>query len=137
MHLYVRINKWNWNSYIDQKRKQVIPLPGRRREHGRGRPRQSRDRRAMSGTTGKEHTERWTSSRVGRSRLKTWSKSDFSIAETIWPTYLLVHEVHIYIYDHNIDGTKTDGTHYSNIPWFSSFWECICLIDVVVHAAAH
>ena len=40
------------------------PLPGRRREHDRGRPRQSRERRATLGTTSKQHTERWTSSRA-------------------------------------------------------------------------
>ena len=27
---------------------------------------------------------------LGRLRLKTWSKSDFWIAETTWPTYLYI-----------------------------------------------
>ena len=38
----------------------TAPAAGRRREHGRGRPRQSRERRAWRGTSSKHHTEWWT-----------------------------------------------------------------------------
>ena len=30
---------------------------------------------------------------LGRLQLKTWSKSDSSIAETTWPTYLYIHKL--------------------------------------------
>ena len=63
MDVYVRIEKWDRNSCFDQKAK-TAPLPGRRREHGRGRPRQSRERRARWGTASKQHAEWWTSSRA-------------------------------------------------------------------------
>ena len=61
--------------YFEQKTK-TPPVGARRREHGRSRPRQSRERRAMRGTSSKHHTEWWTSSRamMKRLRLKTWSK---------------------------------------------------------------
>ena len=76
--------------YFDEKMKKA-PVAGRRREHGRGHPRQNRERRAKgevrrANTTpnGGPHLE------LGRLRLKTWSKSNFSIAETAWPTYLYI-----------------------------------------------
>ena len=62
----------------------------RRRETTRARPRplpavrrgeQGEARRANSTPNGGLHFEK------GRLRLKTWSKSEFSISET-WPTYL-------------------------------------------------
>ena len=89
MDLFVRIETWgNRNSYFDQKPK-TAPIPGRRREHGRGRPRQSRERRAKRGATSKQHTEWWTLPRARAfARIKTWSKSDLTIAETTWPTYI-------------------------------------------------
>ena len=43
---------------------------------------QGEARRANTTPNGGPHLER------GRLRLKTWSKSDFSIAETTWQTYL-------------------------------------------------
>ena len=42
-------------------------------------------RRANTTPKGGPHLEL----RVGRLRLETWSKSDLSIAETTWPTYLV------------------------------------------------
>ena len=69
------------------------PVAGRRREHDRGRPRQSRDgqgeaRRANITSKGGPHLE------LGRLPLKTWSNSDFSIAETTWPTYLCIYLIY-------------------------------------------
>ena len=43
---------------------------------------QGETRRANTTPNGRPHLE------LGRLRLKTWSKSDFSIAETTWPTHL-------------------------------------------------
>ena len=54
------------------------------------RPRQIRERRTWWGTSSKHYTEWRTSSRCRAWRLKTWSKSDFSIAETTWPTHLYI-----------------------------------------------
>ena len=53
--------------------------PGRvgRNEHGEA-------RRANTTPNGGPHLE------LERLLLKTWSKSDFSIAETTWPTYLYI-----------------------------------------------
>ena len=45
-------------------KKNTVHVAGRRREHGRGRPRQSRVRRQRRGMTSKQHAERWTSSRA-------------------------------------------------------------------------
>ena len=50
---------------------------------------QGETRRANTTPNGRPHLE------LGRLRLKTWSKSDFSIAETTWPTYR-----YIYFYKH-------------------------------------
>ena len=71
---------------------ETTPGAGRRRAHGRGRFRQSRERwarwerRASTIPKGGPHLE------LRRSRLKTWSKSNFSIAQTTGPIYL-----HIFI----------------------------------------
>ena len=59
VYLYVRIHTGNF----EEKTKTAL-LPRRQREHGRGRPRQSRERRARWGTSSKHHTEWWTSSRA-------------------------------------------------------------------------
>ena len=50
-----------------------------------GRGEQGEARPAISAPRGGPHLD------LGRLRLKTWSKSDFWIAETTWPTYLYVH----------------------------------------------
>ena len=52
-------------------------------------PEQGVASRANTTPNGGPHLE------LGRLRLKTWSKSDFSIAETTWPTYR-----YIYFYKH-------------------------------------
>ena len=52
---------------------------------GRDEHRYSEARRANTTPNGGPHLE------LGRLRLETWSKSDFSIAETTWPTYLYLH----------------------------------------------
>ena len=87
MYLYVRTDAWE---KITQKRKQHPPpgdyastaeaAPGRV-----GRDEQGGARRPNSTPKGGPHLELW------RSRLNTWSKSDFSNAETAWPTYLYTH----------------------------------------------
>ena len=53
----------NLSGYFDEKTK-TAPLAGRRREHGRGRPWQSRERRARLFTSSKHHPKWWTSSRA-------------------------------------------------------------------------
>ena len=50
-----------------------------------GREEQDEARRANTTPSGGPHLE------LGRLRLKTWSKTDFSIAETTGPTYLYIH----------------------------------------------
>ena len=50
-----------------------------------GRDEQGEARQANTTPNGEPHLE------LGRLRLKTWSKSDFSIAETTRPTHLYVH----------------------------------------------
>ena len=64
----------------------TVYLKGGRGEQGEARP-------AISAPSGRPHLD------LGRLRLKTWSKSDFSIAETTYPTYL-----YIYLYLSNIFG---------------------------------
>ena len=67
------------------------PTAGRRRrEHGRGRPRHIHKRRTRWGASSEHHAEWWTSSRA-RAFTAQKSKSDFSIAETTWPTYLYIY----------------------------------------------
>ena len=74
---------------LTKKRKQR-PLPGddastAEAASGRvGRDEQGEAGRANTTPNGGPHLE------LGRLRLKTWSKSDFSIAET-WPTYLYMY----------------------------------------------
>ena len=63
----------------------TVPLAGRRREHGLGHPRQGEARRANTTQNGEPHLE------LECLRLKTWCKSDFSTAETTWPTYLYIY----------------------------------------------
>ena len=85
MYMYVRIDAWD---ILTKKRKQHPPLgdnastaeaaPGRV-----GRNDQCEARRANTTPSHGAHLE------LGHLRLKTWSKSDFSIAETTWPTYLV------------------------------------------------
>ena len=87
MYLYVLIDAWD---VLIKKRKQHPPpgddastaeaAPGRV-----GRDEQGEARRANTTPNGGPHLE------LGRLRLKTWSKSDFSIAETTWPTYLYTY----------------------------------------------
>ena len=73
------------------KETKTAPAAARRREHGLGRYVQGREGRArgearpeISAPRGGHHLD------LGRLRLNTWSKSDFSIAETTWPTYLYI-----------------------------------------------
>ena len=49
-----------------------------------------RDKQGARGTSSKHHTDSWPHLELGRLRLKTWSESDFSIAET-WPTHLHIY----------------------------------------------
>ena len=86
-HLYARIHTWG---ILTKTRKQqtsqgvdastVGVAPGRigRDEHGKA-------RRANTALNGGTHVE------LERLRLNTCSKSDFSNAETTWPTYLHIH----------------------------------------------
>ena len=84
LYLYVRIDNL---IFRPQKRKGHLPqgddastpeaAPGRV-----GRDEQGEANRAKTTPSGRPHLE------LGRLRLKTWSKSDFSIAHTTWPTYL-------------------------------------------------
>ena len=89
MFLYVRIDVWEKMT----KKAKTVPATGRRREHGLGRYLQGREgeqgeaRSAISAPRGRPHLA------LGRLRLKPWPKSDFSIFETTWVTYL-----YIYIY---------------------------------------
>ena len=56
-----------------------------------GRDEQGEVHRAITTPNSGPHLE------VGRLRLKSWSKSDFSTAETTWPTYLYILKyMHIY-----------------------------------------
>ena len=62
---------------FDQKMK-TAPLAGRQHENGVGRYLQgSKVRHVQKGGPRLD---------LGRLRIKTWSKSDFSSAETTWPT---------------------------------------------------
>ena len=91
MDLYVRIYVW---ANLTKKRKQHPPpgddtstveaAPGRV-----GRDEQGGARRANTTPNGGPHLE------LGRLRLKTWSNSDFSIAETTWPKYLLMNYIYM------------------------------------------
>ena len=83
-------------AYLDQETK-TVPLPGRRREHGRdypgrvGRDEQGEARRANTTPNEGPHLE------LERLSFITGSKSDYSIVETTWPTYPFL-SIYIYIY---------------------------------------
>ena len=82
--IYVRIDVWKKND----KKTKTAPAAWRRREHGRE-GEQGEARPAMSAPRGGPHLD------LGRLRLKTWSKSDFSLAETTWPTYLYIYLLYL------------------------------------------
>ena len=71
-------------------KRKTASAAGRRREHGRGRPRNNRRdeqgeaRRAYTTLNGRPHVE------LGRLRLTNWSRAHFSIHEMTWPTYLIL-----------------------------------------------
>ena len=81
-YLYVRIDVWEKFT----KHTKTAPAAVRRREHGLGcylqgqGGEQGEVRPAISTLKGRPHLD------LGRLRLTTWSKSDFSIAETTWRT---------------------------------------------------
>ena len=50
---------------------------------------------ARWGTSSNEHLRGGPHLDLGRLRLKTWSKSDFSLAETTWPTYLYIYLLYL------------------------------------------
>ena len=87
MYLYVRIGAWD----ILIKKQKQHPSAGNNASTaeaapgGVGRGQQGEARRAETIRNGVPHLE------LGRLRLKTRSKSDFSIAET-WPTYLYMYK---------------------------------------------
>ena len=91
MYLYLQIDGCH---ILTKKRKQHPPpgddantveaAPGRV-----GRDEQGEARRAITTPNGGPHLE------LGRLRLKTWSRSDFSIAET-WPTDVYIYLLYIY-----------------------------------------
>ena len=95
--IYVRIDALD---SLTKKRKQN-PLPGddastNEAAPGRvGRDLQGEARRANATPNGGPHLELW------RLRLKTWSKSDFSIAEATWPTYLWYIFLYSYICEYH------------------------------------
>ena len=60
MYLYARIDTRDRKCKFDQRTK-TTPVAGRRRQHGRGRLRQSREIRSRWGTSSKHHTECWKS----------------------------------------------------------------------------
>ena len=82
MYQYARIDAWD---NLIKKRKQHRP-PGDDASTGEAAPgrigsdEQGEARRGNTTPNGGPHLDR------GRLLLKTWSKSDFSIAETTWPT---------------------------------------------------
>ena len=85
--IYVRIHTWE---ILTRKRKQH-PYQGDDASTGWVDPdrvvrdAQGEARRANTTPNGGTHLE------LERLPLKTWSKSDFSIAETTWPAYLYIH----------------------------------------------
>ena len=85
--LYVRIDAWIfWPKKNENRTRCREPTLARRRPPPDrvGRDEQGEARRANTTQNGGPHLE------LGRLRLKTKSKSDFSIAET-WPTYLCTY----------------------------------------------
>ena len=96
-----------------------MPAPGRV-----GRDEQGEARRANTTLNGGPHLE------LGRLRLKTWSKSDFSIAETTWTTYLyiyLFHRMSVWSPMNTVvESTKIPGelvalTHYRGLQFSCSY----------------
>ena len=88
MYLFVPIE----SGYNFTKKTRTAPLAGGRpRAWPRpppcrvGRDEQGEARRENTTPNGGPHLE------LGRLRLKTWSKSNFSIAETTGPTYLYIY----------------------------------------------
>ena len=85
IYLYVRIHTWE----ILTKNRKQHPSQGDDASTGGvapdrvGRGEHCEARRANTTPNGRPHLE------LERLRLKTWSKSDFSIAET-WPRYLYI-----------------------------------------------
>ena len=95
MFLYVRMDVWV--KMTQKKRKQHLPQGGDASTVSAGTCRvgkgeQGEARPALSPPRGGPHLD------LGRSRLKTCSKSDFSIAETTGPTYLPGISIHIFTY---------------------------------------
>ena len=94
MYLHVRVDVWEKMTKI----RNPHPPPGddastAEAAPGRvGRDVQCEACRASSTPNGGPHLDLIR----GRSRVKTWSKSDFSIAETTWPTYL--RRIHLFIF---------------------------------------
>ena len=84
VYLYVRIDVWKKNDKKTKKHPQqgndastvsAVTCRVGRGDQGEARP-------AISAPRGEPHLD------LRRSRLKTWSKSEFSIAEMTWPKYL-------------------------------------------------
>ena len=90
---YVSIRTNRRLSYFDQKTK-TAPVAGRRREHGRGRSRQSRERRERWGTSSKHHTGWWTSSRAraftAQNLVSIWLLDCWDIANIYTYTFIPV-----------------------------------------------
>ena len=82
--------------YFDHKTK-TTPVGGRRREHGRGRPRQSRERRARWGTSSKQRTEWRISSRAraftAQIPVRIWLLDCWDMANIYlyWSTYVYIN----------------------------------------------
>ena len=82
MYLRVRRDTWDRNNYFAKKTK-TSRLAGRRREHGRGRPRLSRERQVRWRMTRKQRTGRRASSRANSfAAQKRDVKTTCSIAHT-------------------------------------------------------
>ena len=73
-----------------------------------GRDEQSQARRANTTPNGGPHLE------LGRSTLKTWSKSDFSITETTWQTYFI--SIHIPVVVTTVKFAKISCTYLYRSP---------------------
>ena len=101
---FVRDNFSDWYVFIRTNRRlgkngektKKAPVVGRRREHGLGRYLQGREGRARWSTSSNQRTRGGSHLDLDSLRLKTWSKSDFSIAEITGRTYLL-RSIHIII----------------------------------------
>ena len=105
LHDQYQIDTWYVSTHTNIKKgsEQLLGqtcVARRRREHGRGRSQQSRERQARRGTTSKQHTEWYTSSQAtavaSRLRLQTWSKSDCLVAQTTSQYLHMCLYVHIW-----------------------------------------